>query len=484
MRVLFVVPELFYSEPLGVMGLSAICKRDGHVTRLAVLARRPIEELLEEFDPDVVGYSAMTANKALFAEADRVVRERIRRTGKKIFRVMGGPHPTFFPEVLGEMELDAIVIGHGDHALPRILERLERGSPLDGIPNVWTAAGGEPAKEAVSDYDALPFLDRDLIYEAAPQLQGVGIRSFMTCRGCPYQCTYCFNHAFNDMFHRGGRTLLARRSVDSVIAEIRQVREKWPPLRFVQFSDSVFVLRADDWLREFAEKYPREVGLPFICCIQPKDLTDETAGLLRTAGCRALSMSIESGLERVRKEILKRPIPDDSMLDAFAIARRHGLRTQSNVMLGLPGTTLEEDFRSVRFARACRPSLVTFSVFCPFPRTELSRQAARMGLIADGVDYNTMYRDKSVLNCYTEREKEIQVRLTYLSSIFCMLPAFLMRVLPSIARLPLDPLYRLLNSLAVPFVYGAVIFRGAQPANPLRLLRNVFYSIAYYLKWK
>jgi radical SAM superfamily enzyme YgiQ (UPF0313 family) len=484
MRVLFVVPDLFYAEPLGVMQLSALCKRDGHQTRLSVLARQPISTALREFEPDVVGYSVMTANKELFAKADSEVRDYVRQSGKRVFRVMGGPHPTFFPEVLGELELDAIVVGHGDYALPRLLDRLGQNAAPDGIPNVLTGTTQEVVREVVSDYDALPFLDRSLVYDFAPDLQEVGIRSFMTSRGCPYQCTYCFNHAFNQMFHEAGRRLFARRSVDHLIAEIRHVRAAYPPLRYVQFSDSVFVLHSDEWLREFAEKYPRQVGLPFFCCIQPKDLTEAVARLLRAAGCRALGMSIETGIESVRNKILKRRTPDRTLLEAFGIARKHGLRAQTNVMLGLPGTTLEDDFRSVYFARKCAPTLATFSIFCPFPRTELAKYATELGLIADGVDYNTMYRDKSVLNSYTDEEKEIQVRLTYLSSVFCLLPVFMMRVLPSLARTRLDRLYRLVSSLVVPFVWGRVIFRGAQPTSPVRLLRNVFYTVKYYLNWK
>lgn len=484
MRVLFVVPELFYSEPLGVMQLSALCKRDGHQTRLSVLARQPISTALREFEPDVVGYSVMTANKELFARADGEVRDYVRQSGKPVFRVMGGPHPTFFPDVLRELELDAIVVGHGDYALPRLLERLARGAAPDGIPNVLTRATQETAREVVSDYDALPFLDRSLIYDFAPDLQQVGIRSFMTSRSCPYQCTYCFNHVFNQMFHEAGRRLFARRSVDSLIAEIRHVRAAYPPLRYVQFTDGVFVLHNDEWLRELAEKFPRQVGLPFFCCIQPKDLTENVARLLQAAGCRAVGMSIETGIESVRSQILKRPLPDRTLLEAFAIARKHALRTLTNVMLGLPGTSLEDDFRSVSFARKCRPSLATFSVFCPFPGTELAKRAAELGLIADGVDYGTMYRDKSVLNSYTDEEKDVQVRLTYLSSVFCLLPVFMMRALPSLARLKLDRLYRFVGSLVVPFVQGRVIYRGAHPTSPVRLLRSVLYAVRYYRLWK
>ena len=51
MRILFVVADIYFSEPLGVMILSAVCKKAGHQTRLAVIAKEDLTEILDEFHP-------------------------------------------------------------------------------------------------------------------------------------------------------------------------------------------------------------------------------------------------------------------------------------------------------------------------------------------------------------------------------------------------------------------------------------------------
>ena len=204
MRILLVVPELFFSEPLGVLQISASCRTAGHTTRLLALHRHSITEVLKQFQPNVVGYSAMTPNEPAFADANRDVIAYQEKTRNRIHRIMGGPHPTFFPEVIDRIDLDAVVVGPGDYAIQAILARLEEGRDLDGIPNVVTRTFQSPEREIVNDPDDLPFADRSILYEYDPSLQRVGIRTFMTQRGCPYKCTYCFNHAFKKMFKGGG----------------------------------------------------------------------------------------------------------------------------------------------------------------------------------------------------------------------------------------------------------------------------------------
>ena len=48
-RTLFVVPELFYLEPLGVMQLSALSEQQGLETRLCVLSRDSIYDTLDDY---------------------------------------------------------------------------------------------------------------------------------------------------------------------------------------------------------------------------------------------------------------------------------------------------------------------------------------------------------------------------------------------------------------------------------------------------
>ena len=196
MKILFVVSELFFSEPMGVMQLSAIGKKSGHLTRLVSLKDHSLEDMLDSFSPDLVCYSVMSADEEVFIQADKVVLGWVETSGRKIPRIMGGPHPTYFPEILSKMDLDAICVGDGDNALATILERLQLGKNLFDIPNIVPKGGdiNGMEKELVHDMDSLPYLDRELLYRDSPDLLDQGIRSFQTQRGCPFKCSYCFNH--------------------------------------------------------------------------------------------------------------------------------------------------------------------------------------------------------------------------------------------------------------------------------------------------
>ncbi len=89
------------------------------------------------------------------------------------------------------------------------------------------------------------------------------IKIFLTSRVvCPYNCTYCFNHALFELYGSKAKRF-ASVAWTTIIEEINGVRARYP-LEFVVFVDDTFVVCAT-WLEEFAEKFPQEVGLPFFC---------------------------------------------------------------------------------------------------------------------------------------------------------------------------------------------------------------------------
>ena len=117
MRILFVASEVIASEPMGILQLSAIRKNEGHDTRLVTLDRNEIEKIFLDYKPHVIAYSCMTADISNFKKADQHLLKLIPQMPHSVLRIMGGPHPTYFKEVLEEMDLDAICVGEGDYAI-------------------------------------------------------------------------------------------------------------------------------------------------------------------------------------------------------------------------------------------------------------------------------------------------------------------------------------------------------------------------------
>ena len=481
MRVLFVISDLHFSEPLGAMILSAVCKENGHITRLAVLRRDNYSAVLDDFRPDVIAYSCMTSDESLFAIAIKEARSWSVKTGHVVKQIMGGPHPTFFPEVVRKLELDGICAGDGERAIIRMLDAFSRGESLRGIPNVSTMDYAYEEKEVVEDMNAVPFGDRDLIYDHSPELLSQGIRSFLTQKGCPYKCTYCFNHAYNRLFKGDGRKILRRRSVDNVIQEIQQVVDKYPVVRFVRFADDVFVIQKDKWLEEFAERYPKEVGIPFYCLIRCNSLTEEVAQLLSKAGCRSISMSIEAGTAKIRNDIMKRNMPDEMLEQSFAISRKYKLNAFANTILAVPGTTYKDDYTSVMFARKLRAACPTFTMFSPYPGTDLTNYAISIGVLDSEFDYNEVSSfDRSVLTNYTKEELMLQTNLVFLGTLICKVPSFMLPTMDFLIKRPWTPIYRVVGTLFVTYMLATRLFPGAQPRSAKGILKAVLRSLQYF----
>lgn len=483
MRVLFVLNIPFALEPHGVMLLSAILKRAGHQVALALLKHGNLIAQVTAFMPDVVGYSVIGGEIDAFRRADKQLRGYMQTSGQRIFRMMGGPHPTFNPQVLDDLQLDAICQGDGERAFPALLERLEKGETLEGIPNIGlTGAGAVQREKLTSDeLDALPFADRRLYYDAVPYVPRTGLRSFTTSRGCPYKCTHCYNNTYNRMFAGCGPTV-RRRSVENILTEIAHVVEHFQPVRFIRFFDDNFCFQVDDWLREFTEKYPKRVGLPFYCLMRPNTFTEEMAQLLKKAGCYSMSMAIESGSEYARNTILKRGLSDAELKRAFDLTSRYGFNTYGNTMLGIPGTTLQDDFNSLEFTSNVKITVPSFTVCSPSRGTELADYAIAHGYMKEDGEFITRFGASSPLHVYTEREKRIQMRMASLGPMYCSVPAFLRPPIRMMMILPVP--YVVTKYIGISFGIfrlATKIFPHAIPKKPWTIVRTAIDGIRYAL---
>ena len=139
------------------MILSAICKKAGYTTRLGIVARENLIEILDDFRPDVIAYSTMTSDENSFAHANDIIQAWSKDTGHPVKRIMGGPHPTYFPNVIHKLNLDAICAGDGERAIISMLEAIQDGRSMEKIPNVTTPNAPMGPKEVIEDMNINPY---------------------------------------------------------------------------------------------------------------------------------------------------------------------------------------------------------------------------------------------------------------------------------------------------------------------------------------
>jgi hypothetical protein len=211
---------------------------------------------------------------------------------------------------------------------------------------------------------------------------------------------------------------LRRRSVANLIEEIKMVRADFP-LEIIRFGDDVFIERMDDWFFAFVDKYRREVDLPFYCLLSPRVVTEDLAKRLKNAGCVSVAMSIETGNENMRYEVLQRRISDDEIIKACRTLVTSGIKTFTNIMVGLPQATILDELKSIDLAIKGKTTYASFTIFTPFPGTALHARCVQDKLIPQ--EYMSVFpkstTDRSILSCFTEKDKDIQKNIMLLGSL-------------------------------------------------------------------
>jgi anaerobic magnesium-protoporphyrin IX monomethyl ester cyclase len=442
MRVLFVEKQIDY-EPLGLLYLSSVLRQSGHEVRLSIATEKDPVAVAQEWQPDVVGYSVYTGSQAYYRDLNLRIKDAV-----DVVSVFGGPHPTYFPEFVEEPGVDAICIGEAEGAILDLVEAVEAGSPLTGIENWWFKRNGRvehnPIRPAEDNLDTLEFPDRELLFEVDEFTRQSGIKHFITSRGCPYDCTYCFNHALAEIY-RGKGKRLRQMSVDKVIQEVKWVQERYP-MQFVVFLDDLFIVYRD-WLQELAERFPREVGLPFFCNVRANLVTPVKIALLKQAGCASVGMGLETGNPKVRNEILKRNLSDEQILEASRLIHEAGIQLLTTNMVGLPGGSLENDFETLALNHACGPAYANAFLYQPYPRTELGEYARQHGYVEGKLDdIDPSAWERSVLRFSTPDEKRQIENLNKLFAVAVEWP-WMTGLVRRLTRLPPNPLFRLVYKL-------------------------------------
>jgi radical SAM superfamily enzyme YgiQ (UPF0313 family) len=417
LRILFVYSDIsgaarygarkYYS---GIGSLSAVLKAAGHETRLVYLEQEPTREeflaRVREAAPDLVGFSATTHQ---FPYIERYA-GYLKEEGSGVLAVCGGTHATLVPEeVAGCRAFDVTCVGEGEYALRDLAERLQRGEDYADILNLWVRRGAEvirnPMRPLIANLDELPYVDRELFGFAEMLAANDGWVDVMSGRGCPYNCSYCCNPALRACTKGLGRYVRFR-SVGHLMGELRELRARYA-LKTVNFQDDIFTLDRE-WTLEFCRAYGAGFAVPFwINARVERILDEELVQALAGAGCAGVRVGIENGNEELRNTVLKRSMTNEEIIAAFRLLRRYGLKVYTCNMIGIPGETPESIEETIALNRALEPDEFQFSVFYPYPMTELYNTCVAQGLIRPGARLSSYYGKESALELPTLSAEEL-----------------------------------------------------------------------------
>jgi len=373
MKSVLLVVKSKKMENLGVMYLSAIikrCKHDCHIIELGQL-----EDGMKAYSPDIIGYSIMTGDEERFRDANfKYVVSRYSLKGKKCPKIIvGGPDPTFHPNIY-EKWTNVVVQGEAE---------------------------GWAAKEfGDTMWEAFPFLD-DIPWPDRTDFPNMPIRDFISSRGCPYKCTYCYNDRWNVLFPHTKN--VRTRNANDVVREIAHVAPK-----FAYFQDSCFGVSMQ-WLREFTKQYCG-VNIPYHCHLRPEQVVEERVLLLKDSGCYSTRIALETASMELRKVIGRERMKLDDVSRAARLLKKWDIKLMIQNMIGLPTSTIEDDLETLEFNISCQSSYGWVSIFQPYPGTILGDKCKKNKWYkGDYSDISDSFFDTSPLNFKPEHIEQLEV---------------------------------------------------------------------------
>lgn len=467
MKILF-IQNNGIQESIGVANLSGILKANGHQTNLLLVSHTPnLIDAIKQYDPGLIAFSALTGVHHSIERLAVTIKQQL-----NIPIIVGGPHPTYSPEMIERPGIDITCRGEGELAILELADAMEQDRDVTKIRNLHIKMrSGEihrnPIRPAVP-LDDLPPPDRELYYKYK-FLRDMPMKRFISSMGCPYPCTFCHEPVIRSMYKQETKSDYSRRkSVRKTIDEIKYIAERYP-LKHVHFSDDLFFIRNSyKWLEEFAEVYAKEVNIPWNCNIRYDSVRQIAADLMEKANCYGAAVGLESGNQEIREVVIRKQSKNDHIVEGARLLREKGIKVLTTNMIGLPSETLDNALETVQLNMELKSDYVRANTFLLFPGLPLVEFAKQKGYLDKDFDMEKHVAEATEINIKTPYDREFR----NIAALFWLMVKFHPRWIPVFKRIvqwPDNIVFRLIGSFNM---VQELLFYQVRPIPALRYFRN------------
>ena len=390
LKVCLVVPNFRWTDsdpnalwqyfPYNLCMITAMIEEEYHVNILDAyssnMSQEEFRSALAKQDPDVVGITVLMDQ---YAPAGHETAKIVKESNEKVKVVLGGVYATTNPEkAASDPNIDYVVIGEGEYVFHDLLDFFLGKKPLPEKGLAYRSNGQVVVTcraDFIDDLDALPFPSYHLIdfqsyANASPTRKSVDaplvypFARLVTTRGCPYLCSFCQAKAITGREFR-------YRSVENIMDEIQWLKDKYGVKSLIFDDDNLYTNkeRAKVFFRRMSE---RGLAMPWKSIATAVfRLDEELVKLMRESGCEYVDVAIESGTERVMREIIKKPIIFDRAKEMIRCLRQQGIYVAANFIIGFPTETWEEVRQTIKMAEDMNCDYVKIFIALPLPETEL-----------------------------------------------------------------------------------------------------------------
>lgn len=330
-----------------------------------------VKKTINDFKPEIVGISIWTTFAASAFHIAKISKE----LNSSCFVVMGGPHATVKADEILKISpyVDYVIRGEGENTMLELIRHIEsEHHGLVEINGLSYRQDGEikhnSSREITKNLDKFNFPDRSILMnEKKYTSEDMGL--IMTSRGCPYACAYCATDTKKVSYV----------SINSLVNEIKFVKGKYGTTQF-SFKDDSFTV-SKKRVDELCDKLINEkLNLNWECNTRVNLIDENLLGKMKKAGCNSIKVGIESGSDRILK-MMNKGITHDQVRTAAKLLRKAGIHWTGYFMMGVPGETIEDVYKTLNFMYEIKPDFASIGVYEPFPGTPMFIDGISRGLV-------------------------------------------------------------------------------------------------------
>ena len=300
----------------------------------------------------------------------------------------------FAKKIINDVDtIDFYVKGDYITTIPELVNAINNGEDLRKVPGIVYRKDNDIIEtcDAHTDfnYDDLPIPAYDLL----PSLNNYFVNTrygtpytiIYSSKGCPYKCIYC----------TVSETKWMARSAENILKEIRYLKKKYN-LKSLTFFDETFTYDRDRVIDICHKLIDEKLDIFWYCNTRSNKIDLELLKLMKNAGCRGMSLGIESGSQKILNNARK-GITVEQHGRAISNAKLAGIKTYCSFIFGLPGENKSTINETIKFIRKNLPNGGQFNVVVPYPGTKLFDIAIEKGWISPEIDWTKLFQHNSIM---------------------------------------------------------------------------------------
>lgn len=298
----------------------------------------------------------------------------------KALIVGGGGVPTnMYREIFEQSAcFNALCYGEGEKSILGLVKANDKLGYLEENPSWITRKKVESGQSFQHDFienlDEIPFYDYSILdedgYGLNPTISAYTSISekkksvpVMTSRGCPHQCCFCSSHTVH------GRKMRYH-SINRVREDLKELKRRYG-IKTIIFQDDNFAVNKKRALEIINILHQLQLTAFFPNSLALYSLDRKMLEALKGIGVNQLVLSIESGSNRVLREIMHKPLNLNIAKQVAYDCRELEIYTDVNLLIGLPGETKQDIEEARSFLKTINVNWFRINVATPLAGSEM-----------------------------------------------------------------------------------------------------------------